>query len=415
MNRNLIVRALRVALCFAAFTLMRDVQAGDLWRIGDDSAASTRLSEALQCARDGDVLFFSKGVHDVDSVLGDRTLTLTGESGAVLRGQLAITGDDVLVSVRIVGLQLEALPWSGAAAVHVRDFAGRVWLQDCTIRGGDPYEAPHPPLAEGGEALRIVNAAEVVILGSTLEGGPAAPTAFDGPPPQSGPAAVHCVASRIALFGCALRGGDGAADDFGLALWAGQGGPALFQRSGSRSFLWRTRLRGGDGGFGFASMDGLGGTGLHTEGWSVESHALRVDGGDGSSLGLGVDQAGGLVRDERTWLRELIVTNPNRDDGALTIMARGVPGESVVLELSRETIWPEGHMRRDSIPPMLGMLSHEVPLGLVPPSGTILRRFPTGSLPPGASATLFAQQRHETDSGVVRGPARLLVMVDASN
>jgi hypothetical protein len=414
MNRKLLARALRAAVCLLAISLPRGAQAGELWRIGEDGSDSARLSEALECAADGDVLSFTRGVHEVDTVLGQRTLTLVGERGARLRGHLTITGEDPNASVRLVGLRLEALPWSGSAALTVRDFAGRVWLQDCELLGGDPYDAPYPPLATAGEALRIVNAAEVVLVACALDGGPAAPTAPDSPPPAAGPAALHCVASRIALFDCVLRGGDGAADDHGLSAWAGEGGPALFQRSGSRSFLWQTRLSGGDGGLGSLGMDGLGGTGLHTEGWSVETHAVRVDGGSGSSRGLGIYQAGGRLREEHAWLRELVVTNPNRDDGMLTVLARGVPGESVVLELSRDSIWPESGVRPDSIAPMLGRVSHEVPLGLVPPSGMILRRFDVGSLPPGKAATVFAQLRHETQSGEVRGPAALLVMVDAA-
>jgi len=414
MNQNLLARALRVALCLVAISLSRDAQAGELWRIGEEGSDATRLAEALECAADGDVIFFARGAHEVDAVLGERTLTLVGERGARLRGHLTITGEDPTAGVRLVGLDLEALPWSGAAALHVRDFAGQVWLQDCELYGGDPYDAPYPPFAAAGEALRIVNAAEVVLVACSLTGGPAAPTEVDGPPPATGPAALHCVASRIALFDCVLRGGDGAFDDFGRAAWAGEGGPALFQRSGSRSFLWQTRLRGGDGGLGTLGMDGLGGTGLHTEGWSVETHAVRVDGGRGSSRGLGIYQAGGRLREGSAWLRELVVTNPNRDDGALTVLARGVPGESVVLELSRDSAWPENGGRPDSVVSMLGRVTHEVPLGLIPPSGMILRHFEVGSLPSGKCATVFAQLRHETQSGVVRGPASLLVMVDAA-
>lgn len=403
----------RVLFSLAAVLFAQDARAGELWRISEGRPGSNDLAEALECARDGDVLLFGSGVHEVDSVLGDRTLTLAGEPGARLHGQLSITGDDPTVSVRVVGLQLRARPWSGNAALEVSDFAGRVWLQDCEFFGGDPYDAPYPPLAVSGEALRLVNAAEVVIHGCELIGGPAPPTEESGPPPMSGSAALHCVASRVALFDSVLRGGEGGSDDFGLSLWAGEGGPALFQRAGSRTCLWRTRLFGGDGGYGLLSADGLGGTGLHTEGWTVEAHALRIDGGNGSCRGLGVYQSGGNLREDNALLRELSATNPNRDDGSLTVMARGVPGESVVLELSRDAFSAGRSLHPDSIPSMLGVLAHEVPLGLVPPSGILLRRFPTGSLPTGHSATLFAQLRHETQSGVVRGPALLLVMIDA--
>lgn len=404
----------RALFLLVAALLAQDARAGELWRIGEGRPGSPRLAEVLECARDGDVLLFGHGVHEVDFTLGDRTLTLAGEPGARLSGHLSITGEDAAVSVRLVGLDLRARPWSGNAALEVRDFAGRLWLQDCELRGGDPYETSYPPLAACGEALRLVNAADVVIVGCALRGGPAPPTEEPGPPPAPGPAALHCVASRIAVFDSVLRGGDGGSDDFGLSTLAGEGGPALFQRAGSRSFLWRTRLFGGDGGYALLGLDGLGGTGLHTEGWSVEAHAMRIDGGNGSSRGLGVYQSGGNLREDNAWLRELVVTNPNRDNGSMTVMARGVPGESVVLELSRDSTFSDRTLRSDSVPSMLGLLSHEVPLGLVPPSGILLRQFPTGSLPTGHSATLFAQLRHETHSGVVRGPALLLVMIDAT-
>ncbi|MCA8979869.1 MAG: hypothetical protein KDC14_07575 [Planctomycetes bacterium] len=403
----------RTSILLAAALLAPLAHAGELWRIDEDGAETRTLAAALECARDGDVLLFGRGLHQVDALLGERTLTLAGEPGARLSGNLTITGDDAAVSVRLVGLELDAPSWSGEAALEVHHFAGQVWLQDCALRGGDPYDAPFPPLAAAGEALRLVNAADVVIRGCELDGGTAPPTEESGPQPTPGCAALSCVASRVAIFDSVLRGGDGGSDDFGLTEWAGEGGPALFQRAGSRSYLWRTRLYGGDGGYGLLSMDGLGGTGLHTEGWSVEGHALRIDGGDGSSRGVGVYQDGGSMREDDAWPRELIVTNPNRDDASLTVMARGVPGESVSLELSRDALWPTRALRPDSVPVMLGPLSNEVPLGLIPPSGILLRRFPTGSLPAGRCATIFAQLRHETQAGVVRGPAQLLVMIDA--
>lgn len=415
MQQHLFARALRAVCLLVALVTSRSAHAGELWRIGGDSADALSASAALECAGDGDVLLFAKGVHEIDTLLGERTLTLVGEPGARLRGHMTITGEDPVVAIRLIGLQIEGLPWTWSAAVNVRDFVGRVWIQGCDLRGGDPYETAYPPLAEAGEALRVVNCAEVVIHSSSLRGGPAAPTEVNGPPPAPGPAALHCVASRVGLFDCVLRGGDGGSDDHGLSAWAGEGGPGLFQRAGARSYLWQTRLRGGNGGLGLLSVDGLGGTGLHTEGWSVESHALRVDGGSGSRLGVGVFQAGGVMHDQRSWLRELVVTNPNRDDGELTVMVRGIPGESVVLELSRESNWPERTLHQDSVPTMLGRVGHEVPLGLIPPSGVILRQFPTGSLPPGEAEVIYAQLRHETQLGAVRGPAMVLVMLDATN
>ena len=405
------VRSVAGALAALALLAGRG-DAGELWRVGDELGA-VPLGHALDLAASGDVIVLAPGVHETDAVLGDRDVTLVGDPGAVLRGHLLVRGDDPSARVHVVGLAIEPPPWDPAPAVLVADFAGAAWFQACEIAGADVYDAPYPPLAETGAAVRAVGATEVVFVGCGLFGGAAPPCAADGPPAGPGSPALENVGSRVALFDCRVRGGDGGADDYALDLHAGTGGAALFQRSGAFTLAWNSRLVGGDGGYASRALDGFGGTGVVNEGWMVDACAALLQGGFGAEPGLHVACDGGRMREADGWPRELVVTNPNRDDRAVEVLVRGVPGESVVLELGRAARLPVSGARGDSAPPMLTAVAREMPLGIVPPSGVILRRFPTGALPTDTGATSFAQARHETRSDVVRGPAALIVMIDA--
>lgn len=406
-------RVARVAAAALALVpLANTATAGELWRVGDELGA-VPLAHALDLATDGDVLVLSAGVHASDAVIGDRGVTLVGDPGAVLRGHLTITGDDPRVRVQLVGLTIEPPPWDAAPAVRVVDFAGSAWFQACEVAGADVYAAPYPPLAETGPAVQAIGAAEVVFSGCVLYGGSAPPCAAGGPPAGPGSAALVNVGSRVALFDSRLRGGDGGADDYAIDVHAGPGGAALFQRSGAFTLAWNSRLVGGDGGFAARSLDGFGGAGVVNEGWLVDACAASFQGGFGAEPGVHVACDGGRVQESEGWPRELVVTNPNRDDATVEVLVRGVPGEAVVLELGREARLPLAGARGDSVPSMLPTVAREVPLGIVPPSGVILRRFPAGSLPADTGATSFAQARHESAAGTVRGPATCVVVIDA--
>jgi nitrous oxidase accessory protein len=77
------------------------------------------LQRALRTARDGDRIVVRRGVHRVDPVTVDRSVTIVGEAGAVLES----TGAGGLLHITVPGVTVRNLTLRGVPSSHVKDNA----------------------------------------------------------------------------------------------------------------------------------------------------------------------------------------------------------------------------------------------------------------------------------------------------
>ena len=266
------------------------------------------LQQAVDAAAPGDTLLVAGGQYAAFTIAG-KALFVRAAPGQVVRVHGPVVVRDLAPAqvVVLAGLTVDAPAPSapvpeGLPALVGLDIAGHLRLEDCSLRAASGFPAPFTgtSFGAGGDGLRLVDCAQVGLLGCTLAGG-AGGGASQGASVDAGGrggAGVRASgATRLALHECDLRGGAG-----GSSLGSGgDGGHALWLQ-GQGAFAAGGVLLGGSGGHALGTdcsrPPGNGGHGVHIG--AVTETQSKGASFAGGSPGLGLTCGGSGAPGEPT-------------------------------------------------------------------------------------------------------------------
>jgi hypothetical protein len=213
-----------VAVVLAVTALAPAATGGVIVVALDGSGNTNELGIALDIASAGDVILVKPGTyvdflsldpeafHEID-----RPITIVGDGAAPIIGMLRVVdiaaGQEVVLrNLNIYGPLLGDLPFE---KLGVRDCAGTVLVEDCTIVG----VPGRTPLEPGLAAVDVRNSQGVTFTRCKLSGGAGLSTTPFNPfyvDPSGGGPAVLVDGSRVAFHHCAITGGAGGSDQLGV-------------------------------------------------------------------------------------------------------------------------------------------------------------------------------------------------------
>lgn len=156
--------------------------------VGDDGDVAT-VRQALERARDGDRIRIRPGVYREGPLVVERSVTLEGESGAVLDGE----GEHTILEVRAHDVTVRGLEIRNSGFGHAREYAGirvdrvhRCVVEDNVVRNthfgvylarargcrveGNDIEAAGTRETMSGNAVHLWNAAGVTVTDNRIVG-----------------------------------------------------------------------------------------------------------------------------------------------------------------------------------------------------------------------------------------------------
>ncbi len=356
------------------------------------------IGAAVAAANPSDVVLVRSGTYGGFTI--DRSIAVLADTGAtVVTGPVLVSGVPPGEQVVVRGLQMQS--GGSTPPLRVSGVASEVWLEDCEL-------GPNSGSSLAWfDAARVSNSASVTFLRCTLQSG--------GSSSWVETVGLRSTSSRVQLWDCVVIGGEGASDG---------GDGALV--SGGELFASGTTFRGGAGADAYCwecsfcnILAGSGGTGLKLEGAAATVLDCTFVGGAGGApdpvcpAGLaGAPVAGALTTLEGN-ARHFAVTPVVRETQSATLQIDGEPGDVMLLAvgLAQDTTPDFAFLNGTRlISPLL-----LVPLGTVPPSGTLTLPVPFGSLGSGVDAlVLFGQSVHLAPPKAFLGPGSVLAVVDAA-
>lgn len=312
-------------------------------------AAFTQIQDAVDAAQDGDVVLVRYGTYARVTITGKGVQVARHPTSARPRVVGGILVSDTLVSHTVVlaGLDVvgDAYVNGHGVALRLDTARGPVRVEDCSLLG-HLYQLPSKV---GHPACQAVEALDLSLVRSTLQGGPGKDDTDDG---HGGSALELGRGCNVAVHDCHLSGGRGGSDSIGHSFYyAGIGGDALRldaeAGAPSRVIVAGSELvggKGGDGGDNFPQWPppGSGGNGLHLLGhgsaWVLDSTLL---GGAAGVSGFGVPGLPEVIcpttctaTDLAGSARELVGTTPAYAGGQAPLSIRGLPGDQAYLLVS---------------------------------------------------------------------------------
>jgi hypothetical protein len=407
----------RTSLRSCAVAFLSSLAFAGVLRVAPSGAPYTTPQDAIDAAVDGDTILIAPGSYP-GFTIPDVALAIAVD----LAGTVSCGGVDVenLSSTRNVLIDSLRLTSATGYGLKIRACSGSVRVQSCTLRGADANIQSNLHASQGAY---ITGSTDVVLRRCTIDGGHG-----DGVNPSfaRGQDGLFARGSRLALYGCTLRGGAGAfADPNGWDL-GGDGGDGLetpdsFILAQETSFTGGTGGDGGDGDFlQPGNGGGRGGNGvlLHADqaGTSPEvvTRACHLTGGPGGYGGFwgGPDGPPGLpamvdVGTVRTSVQKAVIdvdTPSNWPIGSMVpIRIAGSPGSIVELLVAPDTGFVSNattdyprHVPNPIVP-----LFRRLGVGVVPPSGSITLNVTVPSPPAGIPTQAWYLQAWTTnpDSG----------------
>lgn len=296
------------------------------------------LDAAVAAAQNGDVLIVREGDYGGWILIDGKGLSIVGEAGAeVLVQTVDVRNLAAGQTASLSNLQIRSTTNTGSdsfLSLNVRDCAGAVWLQDCTVRSRISGS-----VIVGGPASVVdcdqVGFARCALTGEADQG--QFPFFFGG-------AGLYVDGSTVTIHQSELQGTKG------VAIQAGPG-PAGLEVEFSTVFVSASTLRGGEGADGTSQLefctDGAeGGPGL----WlgdgnpQVRTQVVTLIPGPGGIGGFGVPAGpfcatgpvgvpstvvSGAIVPVAAGPRSLQVTTPVREGETLTSTYSGVEGDLV--------------------------------------------------------------------------------------
>ncbi|QDU83408.1 hypothetical protein Pla163_05070 [Planctomycetes bacterium Pla163] len=295
---TVLTSAVAVHLCGTAVAAPSAMVDSNVLVVDDDGGVGVNfldLPAAVAAATDGETLLvkpgtysafvlFDKGIDIVADTSGG-TGTVTCNGGPSIR-QLSAGKRATLRGLKIVN--------ANEAGLQIKSCAGDVWIEDCKMTGaqGDGTFTDPDPHPNGYAGAEIATSARVVFNRCTITGGLGADyLPLVGIHGNGGPG-VYVRASSVALYQCAIKGGNGGSVADDDAPWSGGDGGIGLQVFSGETMCSGCTIAGGIGGMGGEDFDIF-------VGWSC---------GDGGSGGAAIGQAYGDPGPGDVQLRDCTLT-----------------------------------------------------------------------------------------------------------
>jgi hypothetical protein len=422
----------------ALSTLALSAAAQSVWVVDDTPGVGVdfaSIQTAVDAAADGDVLLVRAGTYSAFTIFA-KSLVVSAELAAQVKvqGGIGVRGLLPTQSVVLRGLDVVNPHEEGAT---LKNDAGPVWIEDCTLVGGVGDNSLDGLFA--GEPLHSFPAAlvegcdEVVFARCELRGGHGL-TLWDEEYQYDAGDDGHGLSldgGRVSLFACQLVGGEGGDVQDTTTDTGGLGGDAARVASGSL-FASGAHFAGGDGGWGDSDLWGCGGGGSGGDGVQLSfggSPELRHQdcsfdpgtggiGGPGCSAGpdgLDVRVVAGTAVALSGAARGLSVSSPHREGESATFAFEGVAGDAVVAAVSAA----QGHLPLDAFAGTLVLDPAFLvyPMGTVPAGGvlSVPVAIPGAADPATLARRVLVQSAHVDGSPAVwLGHGSALLMLDSS-
>jgi len=409
--------------------------AGNVLTVGGAGGSFADIQSAVVAAADDDVILVRAGTYP-GFVIEGKSLAVVADTGAIVDVDSQVVVRNVSSGHRVVlaGLRVVRPGTNTTSFLDAVNVLGSLRLISCEL--GRSIASSSGPTAQNGVSL--LGCADVAIVGCTLQGrnGPAGVY-----PSATGGSGLEVHVTQVAVYDSRCTGGDGGTGLPGEVGGNGGTGCALF--SGA-TFLFASgsTFEGGDGADGFsatscldpaASDGGPGGDGIRNLFGSFPTVALLDTNAAGGSGGAGGSDAcgphafdgspgspidllpGSVFTQLAGTARRAAMRVPVREATVVPVVLTGVPGELAYL-----TEWNDagflyiplyGGVRLERAP-----LLRRIPMGIVPPSGTLASTLTIPSLPPGIQARTYFLQAYFVDptNAVRLGSAFGQVVLDSS-
>lgn len=387
--------------------------------------AFTDLPAAVAAANDGDVLLVKSGTYSAFTIT-NKSLDVVADAGAsvIVLGTSKVQQLAATRSVSLTGLALRGPAGTGSnigTALHLLNDVGSVRVQGCDLAGHDGNACTEN--AWGGSALFANNCSDVALARCSLAAGDAGDFRLDGGYGGYGGDCLQGLNSRVALYGCSLRGGRGASSSaacggLGAGGYAGFGGDACDLLSCPQSFASSCTFHGGDGGDSFFDLAPGVGAWLITSGTLTALDTSFLSGHDaagGTSVDVRID-AGATFSTLPGFGRTLTTNRVLREGSQMRLEFTGQPGDVVELTfaesgrfLSSPALRGVSLLRTSKPAPVLQA-------GVVDATGSLHVTWPIDDLGPGVQARrLFLQAAFRDANGVttLSTPATVVLLDSA--
>jgi hypothetical protein len=389
----------------------------------------TSLQSAIDAAASGDVLLVRTGNYGGITVDG-KGLTIVADEGATVNLGPDFLSESIVQNVpagqtvALRGLHFDCFwPVSGGQlfvgnTLTVRDCAGAVWVEDCTV-------------IQGRSSVRVVESADVTLVGCTLTG-------FGGGVNPGG-AACEVAGATVSLVGCTLTGGQGqnaANSSFPPLLKpASPGGHGLSVQNASTAgavTLMACTAQGGPGGNPFTN--GLfcegpknGGDGVRVGDFGGATPVVRhvdsvlLGGAAGAPIecttpanpGVPLSVTSGIAFEMAGQTPLLTSATPTREGGAVSLTIDGQAGDSALLLVSALPGGAFVFSKHGDL--LLGGAVLVIPLAALPVSGQLSLTATLPELGPGLEGVVVYVQAATCAAGdCTLGSGTALVLLDAA-
>ncbi|MDZ4771811.1 MAG: hypothetical protein SGI72_01615 [Planctomycetota bacterium] len=404
-------------------------------KVAPSGAPFTQIQAAVTAAGPDDVILISSGSYGAVTIDG-KSLTLCSTTAGIVSILGTTTVKNLTPTQRVVLSGLKGYgpitsgfpPLGAGAGLVVVNNAGHVRVEKCTFEGaigwGDNTTGGSfggccdMSAVNGGRAGAMLrdNAQGVSFVACALKGGRGANAIFqvaacDCGSGSFGGEGLSVTSTLTALYDCSCIGGGGGHDANG-----GAGGPGCGISSGtllSGAFASGTSFQGGNGGNSWGAFPFLvgssGGHGL-VVGSSTSARVLNVvfSGGAGGfkvsepgvppappgaqgASGASFSSSGPIFFDTES---KLVMTTDRVAHGGtvVTLRVQGLAGQNIRLLVSRSSTFQILPSWRGTLLSALGKGAVDVPMGTIPASGLLERRYLVPQLPAGAtSGAVFVQ------------------------
>lgn len=392
------------------------------------------IQPAVDAAVDGDTLLVKTGTYAGFTVDG-KGLAIVEDSGATVEVSSTITIRNVPAAstFTLVGFRVRfsaASIANGTLALWADDDAGALRFYDCALTGQDALDMPPPCDQNGGRTggigTYIDSCPNVVFSSCTSVGGTGGDyhcnTLAKGG--GIGGTGMYLTGSTVAAYDSSMRGGDGGDGGVfplfgGAGLWKAVGAGAVFVSD--------CTLQGGRGGD-IDTCDGIqagdGGNGLTADPAQLldcstiagAAGTVNACGGSGAVPGEDGHATQGAVFPYSVSYLRFHAPSPVREGSSVQMLFTGTPGDRVYVLSSDETIFQNvPSWRGFQLVPSSPSVTRVRKIGVIPPSGTLLRTLHIESLPPGVEASTRYLQAYRIDaSGVTLGSFAPVVVLDSA-
>lgn len=402
----------RFAIALATASLLPAARADVQILDGPNPDGYFRLQDAIDAAQDGDVLLLGPDTYGSATIDGKGLTLMAAPHGPVVIDGTLTVRNTLKGSTTVIGgltIQGETLHAVGQPALVIENNKGPVRVFDTLLQGGhgEEYDINY---GNGGDGVQALDCTQVAFVDCDLIGGNGGydPTylhysCYGG----HGGQGLECDSSVVSLYSCSVAGGHGG--DCGFQ--GGDGGDACNILTNFGIYASGTSFDGGHGGDGedfVWAFGGDGGDGLNV-GFSSQAQVLDSSwtGGTpgvapvfpGNTGSAGVAQGGlGTLNPISGSARRFTWESVVDDTATMNLQVEGEPGDRVFWTQSDRTAYRfNPAVKGVWLVPFPTDLPF-MPMGVIPPSGTLTIPVDPPDVQGSNSAWLFHGQGYILDS-----------------